>query len=78
MPGTDLTMDDLYEPASPVHMSGLKIHTAPASPKGRDGGPKSCTICHTTRTPQWREGPAGEHHSVVAPPIRHSYAGPAS
>ena len=26
---------------------------------GSSGGAKACTQCGTTRTPQWREGPAG-------------------
>lgn len=53
-------MNNTREEASlTISVGDAKVQMAPVSPKARDGGPKACTGCHTTRTPQWREGPSG-------------------
>ena len=40
----------------------MQSHSRPVVKRlghGSSGGAKACTQCGTTRTPQWREGPAG-------------------
>lgn len=43
--------------ATPIKQKPREV--APARLPSPYGGPKSCTQCGTTRTPQWREGPCG-------------------